>query len=199
LSSVGAFGTTNLTEIAFGGSSGLLSRELIRDTQANPVAFPISADEQLQASYEVRVYPPLNDAQFTVDVSGSRVATVRAIGVTNVSYWRFREPVYSTPHIALNNSSSAWYTGGLNPITSISPQGSEVSSSTGTVSNNAYSAGSYTRSGRYNYSSTQANGTLATHKLNIYMGAFQVNYDPPIAKTSDQTLYLDYQYSWARR
>ena len=90
-SSIGALGNNNLTEIGISGqnTNGLLfSRELIRDSGGNPAAFPISADEQLQVTYELRLYPNLTDVPATVMVgSNSHDTITRPIAVADASIW----------------------------------------------------------------------------------------------------------------
>src|SRR5690606_32703647 len=91
ISSIGALGNNNLTEIAISGQSTngrLFSRELIRDSSGNPAAFPITEDEQLEVTYELRLYPNLNDVPATVMVgSNSHDTITRPIGVTNTASW----------------------------------------------------------------------------------------------------------------
>lgn len=205
LSSIGAFGTVNLTEVGIGGNGAalLFSRALILDSNGNPVSFPISSDEQLQISYELRLYPPLSDANFTVNVSGTRNVIVRALGVTDTSYWGVVSPSAGANVTGANappGQNNNFWTGGLNPITSSAPQGSSIPSVGGrVVTNSAYSVDSYKRGCRWSWPSTSANGTIRTHGVGWNFCQFQVQYDPPIVKTSDQTLYLDYEIAWARR
>ena len=208
LSAVGAFGSANLTEVGVGTSSTtapeLFSRALIVDGVGNPVAFPISSDEQLQISYELRVYPPLTDSGFTVNVSGTRDVIVRALNITNAAYWGVTSYASSTVQAAgategVSGLSTQWWAGDLGLITASTPQGSAISSSPQSVTNNAYSNGSYQRQARWSWGSTSANGTLRTHGVRWGCCQFQAQYDPPIVKTSDHTMYLDYRLSWGRR
>lgn len=199
-SPIGAYGTVNLTEIGIGGSSNTLySRALIADTSGNPVAFPINSDEQLQMSYELRVYPPLEDAVFEVDVAGPRIATVRAEYVTNSNFWGVEGAGTTGPAVALAAppSSVDWFTGGLGPITG-QPQGTQVSGS-GARTNSPYSVGSKVREGRISWGSSQANGVLRSHQVCFKIATFQVEYNPPITKNNTQSMYLDYTLSWDRK
>src|SRR5690606_12331471 len=74
LSAIGAFGTTNLTEIGVGSTAtdSLVSRELIRDGSGNPIAFPISVEEQLEVTYETSHEPPLTDGFATASIGSNR-------------------------------------------------------------------------------------------------------------------------------
>lgn len=205
LSSIGQFGTVNLTEVGIGatGNATLFSRALIVDSVGSPVAFPISSEEQLRLSYELRLYPPLADANFTVNVAGTRNVVVRALGVSNYSSWGVLPPQGSVGSVNAQPSdavSNLFRTGDLGLITASAPQGSAVSSAGSSLAVTPYSTGSYKLAHRQSWPSTSNNSpTLRTHEVRYGCCAFQVQYDPPLAKTSDQTMYLDYELSWARR
>lgn len=205
ISAIGAFGNVNLTEIGIGGSSTtLFSRALIADSAGNPVSFPINDDEQLQVSYELRIYPPLTDSSHTVNVSGSRTVTVRAIGVASSAFWGVDGAGVNGPAIGITNPPGGvdWFTGGLGSLTATAATGAAVSTPTGgrTITDNPYSSGSFSKSGRISWNSASANSTtLRTNVVGFRIGTFQVQYDPPISKDSTQTMYLDYQLSWSRR
>lgn len=203
LSAVGAMGNNNLTEIGVGGSATqLFSRALILDSLGNPTSFPISSDEQLLVSYEIRMYPPLEDFQYEVDVDGTRECTVRATGVNalpsgNAPGWTF----VTGAAINANMRNIGIYTGGLVPITGTVPSGFLASSGAGvSVSTNDYAPGTYKRSGRVSYTSGAFNSSQArTHVVGPTFGTFQVMYDPPLSKNSEQTMFLEYEWSWSRR
>src|SRR5690606_24121908 len=116
----GELGNNNLTEIGISGQNknGLLfSRELIRDSSGNPAAFPITEDEQLEVTYELRLYPNLNDVPATVMVgSNSHDTITRPLGVTNTSNWGPVEPVTTLVIDASSNISVA-YSGDQVPYT----------------------------------------------------------------------------------
>lgn len=202
VSTVGQFGTNNLAEIGIGGNSPntLFSKALIVDSFGNPSAFPIQSDEQLAVSYELRMSPPLDDEQYIVDVSGTRNVTVRPIGVHRTSQsatfggWALE----TGNNVNAVSSPGAFYTGGLNGYAENSPLGSVVSGS-GSISQGGYVAGSYKRGMRQNFGSSQAvSDSLRTHLCRVNFGCFQVEYDPPLQKTDQQSMYLDYEFSWAR-
>lgn len=204
LSSIGQFGTSNLTEVGVGGNNvaALTSRALIVDSAGNPTSFPISSEEQLRVSYEMRLFPPLEDAFFSVNVAGQRDVIVRALNVTSTSSSGWKIPAISTSggqEAAGVSNNNGFRTGGLNAITDSSAQGSNVSGSSTTVEH-PYSHGSYKRGHRQNFSSTQAvSDSLRTHQVAYQCCYFQVQYDPPLQKTAEQTMYLEYELSWGRR
>lgn len=197
LTQVGALGNNNLTEIGVGYTTAdsLWSRALILDAQGNPTAFPINADEQLQVSYQLRNYIPKEDAVFEVDVSGPRVATVRAIHPT-----MWYPPRGNTGTVLSEYSGGTFFDGGLASITDNNPNGSAISGGAGSRSTAPYENNSLRRRGRTDWSSSQANSNqLRTQKVQWGAAAFQVQYDPPIEKTSEQSMYLEYEITWGRR
>lgn len=202
LSSIGAFGTSNLTEIGVGGigTATLFSRALIVDSAGNPTSFPISSEEQLRASYEVRLHPPLEDAFYTVDVAGPRDVIVRALNVTNTNSWAMQSPAGSTGGVhAIASSNNGFRTGDLNSITASSPQGTSISG-VSSKTEYEYSPGSYKKGHRQSFSSTQAvSDSIRTHDVQYTCCRFQVQYDPPLQKTAEQTMFLEYELSWGRR
>lgn len=200
LSSIGQFGNANLTEIGVGstGASDLTSRALIVDSTGEPVAFPISSEEQLRASYEIRLFPPLEDAHYEVNVAGPRDVIVRALNVTNTSAWSVKAA--GNNRNAQPQASSAFKTGDLGDITASSAQGSNVPSTGSTTTEHPYSVGSYKQGHRQSYSSTSSvSNSLRTHEVGYTSCRFQVQYDPPLQKTADQTMFLEYELAWGRR
>ena len=198
-SSIGALGNNNLTEIGISGqtTNGLLfSRELIRDSDGNPAAFPITDDEQLEVTYELRLYPNLNDVPATVMVgSNSHDTITRPIAVTDTSFWG---PSNSSTNAARSTVGSA-YSGDLVPYTNAL---NSVSGPLGGASSGAtapYTDGNFYRdiSNTWNISTGNGNIRVVTFRFNC--AAFQVRFDPVITKLNTQVLTLHQRISWARR
>lgn len=203
VSAIGDLGNNNLTEIGISGqsSNGLLfSRELIRDPNGNPAAFPISADEQLEVTYELRLYPNLNDVPATVTVgAGSYDTITRPIGV-NGSTWGLLAP--SASNVNAERSSltglNQAFTGDLVPYTSSSsPSGSLGNASSGGTA--SYTNGSYYRDISNTWNISTGNGDIRTVRVTFNCASFQVRFDPVITKTNTQVLTLHQRMSWARR
>lgn len=200
-SAIGALGNNNLTEIGISGqnTNGLLfSRELIRDSSGNPAAFPISTDEQLEVTYELRLYPNLNDVPATVMVgSNSHDTITRPIAVTDTSNWG--PFVLSIATVNAARRGSVAYSGDLVPYTNSynSPSGSLGAASSGVTAK--YTDGNFYRdvSNTWNISTGNGNIRLVTCAFNC--AAFQVRFDPVITKTNTQVLTLHQRISWARR
>lgn len=197
LSSIGAFGNSNLTEVGIGPQNTLFSRALIVDSNGSPVAFPISEDEQLAASYQTLLYPPLMDQVDEVDVNGLREVTTRAlnVGATGTGGWSLGGG--SQQNTNFGTGPNTLYTGGLAAITAASPMGSTLNS--GTASTLPYENGTYRRVGRNSWSSAQVNSSnIVSQRLTWGMATFQVQYDPPLEKNNEQTMFLDYELAWGR-
>ncbi len=204
VSEVGQFGNANLTEVGIGytQADSLFSRALIVDATGNPTAFPIGDDEQLRITYELRIYPPLQDQHFEVDIVGLRQVTVRPLAVSTASQWAPTAINSNTPGPGIVNYTSVRpYDGGLSDITASTPQGGVISSmNSGTHSTFNYDPGSYRLGFRRIWGSTNGSSDqITTMDVTLGSGKFQVMYDPPLAKTDTQTMYLDFETSWGRR
>jgi hypothetical protein len=202
-SAIGALGNNNLTEIGVGGTNPtgtLFSRELIRDSNGNPAAFPISSDEQLQVTYELRLYPNLADVPATVTVGSSSYDTItRPLAVNNGNAWRVQD-VSSSLANAERSSASGWnraYTGDLVPYTSIEPSDNLGDASSGGTA--SYTNGSYYRDIYNTWNISTGNGNIRTVVFLFGCAAFQVRFDPVITKSNTQVLTLHQRMSWARR
>jgi hypothetical protein len=74
----------NLAEVGAGwDGTTLFSRALVKDGSGNPTTFPVTAIDQLDVYYKFRLYPPLGDTNFSINVSGTQITGVgRATGLT---------------------------------------------------------------------------------------------------------------------
>lgn len=202
-SSIGALGNNNLTEIGISGQStnGLLfSRELIRDSDGNPAAFPISDDEQLQVTYELRLYPNLNDVPATVMVGPNSHDTItRPIGVTSTSSWGPVELGSSDFFVNASRGAASAYSGDLVPYTNSS---SSLSGLLGNASSGAtapYTDGNFYRDISNTWNISTGNGNIRAVLVTFRCASFQVRFDPVITKLNTQVLTLHQRISWARR
>lgn len=197
-SSVGAIGNANLTECGISGTSGngqLFSRELIRDSEGNPTSFPISSEESLQFTYELRLHRPVDDVVNEVNISGAiHLAKSRALNV-GAPVWGPLSPSSANVNTDSTDGNMA-YTGGLGEVAASSPLGSSLGRASST--DGAYGAGSYSRDTSLMWSPSNGNGTIRTIMINRQCCAFQIEYDPPITKTNVQTLILPQRLSWGR-
>src|SRR5690606_23339010 len=199
ISSIGELGNNNLTEIGISGqgTNGLLfSRELIRDSSGNPAAFPITADEQLEVTYELRLYPNLNDVPATVMVgSNSHDTITRPIGVTNASEWG---PENSSTNTARRAAGGA-YSGDLVPYTNSTSSLSGLLGAASSGSTAPYTDGNFYRDISSTWNISTGNGNIRVVTFFFNCAVFQVRFDPVITKTNTQVLTLHQRISWARR
>jgi len=202
-SSIGALGNNNLTEIGISGQStnGLLfSRELIRDSGGNPTAFPISADEQLEVTYELRIYPNLTDVPATVMVgSNSHDTITRPMLVNNTGFWGPLQVASGVANAARGGAAGTnrAHSGDLVPYTDSLPSGSLGDASSGATA--PYTNGSFYRDVSNTWNISTGNGNIRVVTVGFGCAAFQVRYDPVITKTNTQVLTLHQRISWARR
>jgi len=200
-SAIGALGNNNLTEIGISGQSAnglLFSRELIRDPNGNPAAFPISADEQLEVTYELRLYPNLVDVPATVTVGASSYDTItRPLGVTSGRWGAVTGPNVNAARDTITSGAQRAYTGDLVPYTSTNPSGNLGDASSGATA--SYTNGSYYRDISNTWNISTGNGNIRVVTFKFGCAQFQVRFDPVITKTNTQVLTLHQRMSWARR
>lgn len=184
------------TQAAFAGAI-MFSRALVLDEFGDPSTVTVQADEVLDVTYELRLYPPLVDetGTFTVTGSGSHDYTLRASSVTSETAWggvlgsvASLHP-YGTAHVQV-------YNGTIGAITS-SPSGSSGNTS---AVNNAYSNNSLTLTGYGSFGLNAGNlsGGISAVRYITSLGAYQYSLDPIINKTDTKTLVLTNRISWSR-
>jgi len=202
-SSIGALGNNNLTEIGISGQNGnglLFSRELIRDSSGNPTAFPISSDEQLEVTYELRLYPNLTDVPATVMVgSNSHDTITRALKVNDAGIWGPLSVWVAAANASRGSQSDTneAFSGDLVPYTGSVPSGRLGQASSGATA--TYTDGSFYRDISNTWDISRGNGNIRVVTVGFGCAAFQVRYDPVITKLNTQVLTLHQRISWARR
>jgi hypothetical protein len=196
----------NLTEIGIttadvGGV--LFSRARILDGSSNPTSITVLADEFLDATYQIRIMPPLVDSTPTINISGTDYdLVVRAANVTNVSW---------APGGGFGSGSTGGvYTasarsGAIGAITTL-PSGSTAAADSTTLA--AYGNNNLYREATATWGLTAANfggsGILAVTWLlgtttgSGGMGMMQAGFTPGIPKTSADILTLVLRHTWAR-
>ena len=206
----------NVAEIGILGGSGgsvLLSRALILDGGGSPTTLTILSDEVLDATYEIRNYPPLTDVVTTMDITGvTHDIVIRASEVD--SLWSMFGGGSSLP--------IGWQAGaatrGAHVYPSTSTLGDVTSSPSGTGagdssrSTGSYTAGTYQRSfsNTWDLSSGNVSGGIAAARVTCGSQpsgagestcglAFQISFDPVIPKNNTNNLVLNWRQSWARR
>lgn len=194
----------NLSEIGIqhtSTSGPLWSRALILDGLGNPTTITVLPDDFLTCYYTLRVMIPKEDVVFNIDVDYDEdgivptVVTGRPVRANDSSSewgWGFKTA-------ATSNTYLQFYTGGLAAPTANSPLGSAIGSQTTNFSNVPYITDSFerylTRTNGLNEHNSQE---LRTARLHALMGAWQIEFDPPLQKDNTQTMQVTFGYSWAR-
>lgn len=194
--------TGNLSEVGVGWGNTttdnfLYSRALIKDGNGSPTTITVLADEFLDVTYELRCYPNLTDVTITgLDLGQStHDVTIRAAKVTSAIDWGAglgRQVVLYSP---LGQFGSC-YNGNIGAITG-SPSGS---SSSLPVTTSSYLANSKKQQGVNSSSLNDANlaNGIKSISLCTMIGSYQYEFNPPIIKTSEKTLTLNFEVSWGR-
>lgn len=205
--------TGNLAEIGIFtgvGNDQLFSRALILDGGGSPTTITVLADEVLDATYEVRSYPPLADLVTTMTVNSTEHDVV--LRTAQVGNWDVRGGGLGVP--------IGWAAGvsaGAQVYPSTSVLGAVTGSPSGTAggatgsANFSYGSGSYFRDFQYSWDLTVApSGGVAAVQVSCGSQSsgsgegqsgmyFQLSVDPVIPKTGSNNLVLNFRQSWARR
>src|SRR5690606_33028436 len=180
-----------------GSPLNLFSRALILDDEGNPTTITVLEDEFLDVSYEFRVYPPESDVMGQVNIGGVDRDTVRrAALVTNTSVWAppgngDQGGISPTPGTIPTRSARA-YNGALGDVTGV-PSG--TFSDRSAVNPDAYTEDTFYREALVTWGLNAGNLSggisairfaLGTGSTTSGLGAMQISFDPPIAKTNQE-------------
>lgn len=191
----------NITEIGVGFSAtSLFSRALVVDGSGDPTAITVLPDEQLRVTYEHRYYPPLEDINGTFELQGGLGGMYSFIG--RACQVTLNYATSGTGWTALgsqaDSGSPTWarvYPGDIGLITGI-PAGSSQGLTLGGVTGSGLSR-------QFTVTAGLAQGNVPTGIRSIQkqmgMGCYQFQIDPPIPKTSSDTLALTFAHTWGRR
>lgn len=183
------------TSATFAGSI-LFSRALILDELGVPTTVTVLADEVLDVTYELRLYPPLVDVtgSFVVSGSGTHNYTLRAAFVTsNIRWGYYLGGVASMSH--RDDELDVW-NGNMGTITS-GPSGSGAGTG---LSNAAYGNNNLYRdaSGSFGLNYGNLVGGIKSVRYETTLGSFQYQIDPIIDKNDTKTLTLTQRVLWGR-
>jgi hypothetical protein len=190
----------NLTEVGMcadplANGISLFSRALILDGGGNPTTVTVLANEFLDVTYELRLYPPLTDVVSTVnDGSTAYTVTTRAAMVTNSDWGMVGYGIYPTFGGFMDGGAA--YDGAIGAITS-SPSG--VNDRHISLSVDGYSNNSLERTGSYYFGLNDANFNIQSFRWEIYGGGwYQCQFDPVIPKDNTKDLTIGVKVSWGR-
>lgn len=187
----------NITEIGAGNTSNglsLFSRALVLDQNGNPTAITVLPDETLDVYYSLRMYIPAEDTFGSVVINGqthqwtARVAAANGLSIGSLT----------------STASPLSYANPIGDTYLHTPPG--VSSGID-ASRAAYIQDSFRIKRTLTAGLTQANyptglrsvllrtsiGTTSTH-----MAGYQIQFDPPIMKTNEDILTIEFENSWGR-
>lgn len=185
----------NYSEVGVGWSPTLMyARALILDAGGSPTSITVGTGEQLDVYYTRRIYPPLSDVVATTSISGvTTTVTGRALSAGSISFWAanlFPSAAAASGYLA--------YSGGIGALTA-GPSGTPGAEGSATAL--PYVGNSLQRRVAVSYGPSQGNapGGVASITVPFRMMAYQFGFSPPIAKTSSQTLALEFAANWSRR
>ncbi|MCC7462089.1 MAG: hypothetical protein IT480_06450 [Gammaproteobacteria bacterium] len=202
----------NLAEIGIQSDGYFFSRALILDGVGAPTTITVLSDEVLDATYEIRNYPPLSDLVTTMMIGSTEHDIVlRACEVD--SLW----DMLGGGSVRIGWKAGA-ATNGAQVYPSTSTLGAVTASPTGTASvfssssSSTYVNGTSYRDFAYswNLSSGNVSGGIAAARITCGLQppsagegtsglCFQLSFDPVIPKTSSNNLVLNFRQSWARK
>jgi len=194
----------NLSEVGVGWATtgSLFSRALILDGLGDPTTVTILADETLDVTYELRLYPKLTDDTGTVVFTGNIGGTYNWVirpAQLGVGGWSLGNTMNSNYFYFMQPSTSFAGDGDIGPITGV-PTGTAVP--TGSAVIDAYVDNSLEVKSTITYSLTQGNHASGLKSLYFYVGAgsaiLQLSFTPAIPKTSNDILTFKIKHSWGR-
>ena len=180
----------NLTEVGvgWGTSENLFSHALILDAEGSPTSITVLSDEYLTVVYSYRIYG------LPADSTGSVTFTGNIAGTYN---WTLRHSIFSSGFI----NSPFDYT--ILPIAcdgSIGIINSEPSGDKEHLTCTAYVSGSLTTSVTVSASIIDGNFASGIKSIQFRLGDYwQVEFDPVIPKTDQDTLSITFEMTWGRK
>ena len=192
----------NLTEVGVGWASGsCFSRALILDGGGSPTTLTVLSDESLDVTYELRIYPMVDDVEGTVTLNGIDYATVlRTAYLTGTSADFFFSFALSggMPQTANmgNNSFGRTGAGALGNI--YSAPGGSGSISASAYAPQTYTSGVYEITLRYTWGLLNGSSSFYNILFRTPIGYFKASFTPEIPKTAANILTLDLTVTWAR-
>lgn len=194
----------NLSEIGVGWSDvggTLFSRALILDGGGSPTTITVLTGEILDATYEFRVYSPTTDVTGSISISSvSYNYTLRAAlaSTNNTPGWPATTSFGQGVSINGNALTNYVYSGAIGAVTG-TPAGT-VGTGASSVSNSAYSNGSYYRDATLTYNLNSGNlvGGFRSMLFVFTLFCFQIEFSPNIPKTNVSQFTLTGRLTFTR-
>lgn len=193
----------NISEVGviglYSGSYPLSSRALVKDIAGNPTTITVLANEILDVVYESRVYLQETDSSAgPFEYLGQNYnAIIRAMNAASGNQYG----------LVRNGAGWSWLATPRNgPIGAITGSPTGTAGSGTTLNPTAYSDNSLKRqySGTFGLTFGNVAGGIKSISLTDSTGSskpplYQIEFDNPLPKTSNETLTLTFEVSWSRR
>lgn len=188
-----------LAEVGMGwgsSSSNLFSKTLIKDGGGSPTTITVLADEYLDVTYELRIYPDLSDFTGTVVIGGITYDyTARVALFSNAGYW-----ATSKDGLGASTSFSRVYSGAISGVLSL-PSGSSYGASSSVET--AYSNNSLEGVLEYTWNIGVIDFAFRSALLVVGWTCWQIEFSAqgtgdPVPTDLTKTLKLSIGHSWAR-
>lgn len=212
----------NISEVGIGSSaSQLFSRALVLDGGGNPTSITVLPDEWLDVVYELTLEIDTTDVTGQVTLGGNiggtydfifrpcLVTTLKSTTNTTSSRgWGFLSSS-ATQDNTMSNRLTNWgsdsdggsFTSDIGPVTG-QPSGNPIGGvGTGNRPSTLvlpYVPGSHEIVVRRTASLSQNNGNIRSMGFSVGIMHHQIQFDPPIPKTSSDVLVLDIAHRWGR-
>jgi hypothetical protein len=200
--------TGTWTEVGITNGSApfvLFSRALMLNGGGTPTAVTVLADESLDVTYTLRLYPP-GDSTGSITLNGTSYDyTLRPSFLGNSSIWAFNY-IMSGQLAAVSGGAAAqavWFSGAIGSSTS--GPSSQVGSNSIKSTPQAYVSGSRQRTFELEWALNDANvgGGFRSLRFDSTSGGsmlpWQIGFTPNVPKLNTQILRLSFTLSMARR
>jgi hypothetical protein len=197
----------NLSEIGIfnASTSGIMwSRALILDGLGDPTTITVLDDEYLDATYQLRIYPPLTDIEDEIIIGGVTYNyTLRASSVTGTNW----HPSPYTGGLGGGGvQSTSWHTAHAGVIGSITSSPAGVTSGVSQVLLASYADTSLERAYTLTWDLVTGNiGGIRSVTTSVGQntpstcGRFQIDFGAAIPKDGTKILSLEFKHAWGRR
>lgn len=197
----------NISEIGAGWSGGMFSRSLILDEDGNPATITVLADEVLDVSYEIRLYPDTSDYTGSVEIGGvvyDYLARCANMGViSGATGWKFTVSGSSGGGSWGRNTAQA-YNGLISDVLG-APTGSSSSSDSGS-GGLSYDDGSFIGRviARWGLSNGNLSGGVRSILICVGWSVWQIQFESrvdgsAIPKDSTKEMSFTVSHGWSRR
>lgn len=193
----------NVSEVGVGNCATgntqpqLFNHALILDGGGNPTTIPVTATDALTVVYEFRQYLDLTDNTYSMTIGANTYGgTYRRSQVNSFGYGQLLQNI---GYDINGRFCSLTATNGTIGTVLQQPTGSQASNDG--IAKAAYIPGTHFWTFTSSWSTASANfatGISALFSGNDATGSYQFQVSPPIMKTNNQTLSINWNVSWAR-